>query len=377
MSKKLNIALVGLGFGGAFSKIYRYHPDVQTVGVFDIDKNLTKEVAESADINKIYNSYEEILDDKIIDAIHLVTPIPLHEEQTVMALEAGKHCACTVPMATSLDGIKRITDATRKSGKNYMMMETTLYTYQYFYVKDKIEKGELGRIQFMRGSHYQDMANWPDYWMGLPPMWYRTHAIGPMIALSGSRIKRVNCFGSGEMEESLTKQYRNPFPVECALFEFENGLKGEATRSLFETARIYQEGLFIYGSKGCFEWGFNDNDPPYFTVSLPAEEGKRGCEYHTEIVDLRNYHRFLPEEIQQYTVGGDYDPLNPQESLTKGAGGGHHGSHPHLVHEFIRSIIEERKPWIDEVLGANITAAGICAHDSAMKNGEAVIVPTF
>jgi hypothetical protein len=92
---------------------------------------------------------------------------------------------------------------------------------------------------------------------------------------------------------------------------------------------------------------------------------------------MPNYHDRLPEEIQHFTVGGKFDPLNPQESLKKGAGGGHHGSHPHLVHEFVRSCVEERKPWIDEILGANITAAGICAHESAMKNGEAVIVPEF
>ena len=41
------------------------------------------------------------------------------------------------------------------------------------------------------------------------------------------------------------------------------------------------------------------------------------------------------------------------------------------------SIIEERKPWIDEVLGGNITAAGICAHESAMLGGEIIIVPEF
>jgi hypothetical protein len=51
------------------------------------------------------------------------------------------------------------------------------------------------------------------------------------------------------MDEAKHKQYGNPFPVESALFEFENGLKGEATRSLFETARMYQEGMFVYGSR--------------------------------------------------------------------------------------------------------------------------------
>ena len=375
--KKINVALVGLSFGGAFTQIYKNHPNVNTIGLYDTNPELLEKTAKFSGIDKIYSSFEEILADESLDAVHLVTPIPLHEEQTVRVLEAGKHCACTVPMAISLDGIKRITDAVRKSGKNYMMMETTLYTYQYLYAKQMLENGELGRIQFLRGSHYQDMANWPDYWMGLPPMYYGTHAIAPMVALSGSRIKRVHCFGSGTMEPWLQEQYNNPFPVESALFEFENGLKGEATRSLFETARMYQEGMFIYGSQKSFEWGFLDGDMPYITTLSECDGDKRGRITTYETKQMPNFHLSLPKEIQRFTIGENYDPLNPQESLSVGAGGGHHGSHPHLVHEFVMSIVEGRKPYIDEVLGGNITAAGICAHESALKNGESVIVPEF
>jgi len=375
--KKINVAIAGLGFGGAFVDIYNHHPNVGTVGIYDINADLSETVSRTLGIPKVYDSFEAILKDDSLDAVHLVTPIPLHEEQTIAVLESGKHCACTVPMAISLEGVGKITRAVRKSGKNYMMMETTLYTYQFFYVKQMLESGRLGKIQFMRGSHYQDMANWPDYWLGLPPMYYGTHAIGPMAALSGSRIKRVNGFGSGTMDERLAARYGNPFPVECAVFEFENGLKGEATRSLFETARAYQEGLFVYGSDACFEWGFNDHDAPYVTTAYPAEDGSRGGKTTVETIELPNYYQSLPPEIQRFTVGGSYDPLNPQISLTKGAGGGHHGSHPHLVNEFVMSVVENRKPWIDETLGGNITAAGICAHESAMNDGAAVRIPIF
>jgi len=375
---KLNIAVVGLGFGGAFVKIYKHHPSIGVVGVYDTDKELMHNVARDLSIDKTYSSFEEILVDDAIDAVHLVTPIPLHEEQTVAVLDAGKHCACTVPMATSLDGIRRITEAVRKSGKHYMMMETTLYTYQFFYIQQMIASGELGRIQFMRGSHYQDMSNWPSYWDGLPPMFYATHAIGPMVALSGSRIKRAFCFGAGTMDESLHTQYGNPFPVQSALFEFENGMKAEATRSLFETAREYQEGLFVYGSKASFEWGFKDNDAPYVTKFDPTPHEWRGKRVFTENIELPNYANSLPEPIRQFTVGDDmFDPLNPQLSLQKGKGGGHHGSHPHLVHEFVCSILEGRKPWVDDVLGGNITAAGICAHESAMQGGVDIVVPVW
>lgn len=376
---KLNIVLVGLGFGGSFVPIYRDHPNVGTLGIYDTNMKLAQESAKKFHADKIYNSFDEILHDSHVDAVHLVTPIPLHAEQTIAVLESGRHCACTVPMATSLEDIQRITDAVRRSGKNYMMMETTLYTYQFLYVKKMLEQGAMGKIQFLRGSHYQDMAKWPDYWMGLPPMWYGTHAIAPMTVLSGSRIKRVHCFGSGTMEDWLNGQYQNPYPVESALFEFENGLKGEATRSLFETAREYQEGLFVYGSKASFEWGFKDDDLPRITTATPIKEtGKRGSITESFEKTLPNPYETLPESIRKYTVADEqFDPLNPQKSLETGTGGGHHGSHPHLVHEFLTSIIEERRPRIDEVLGGNITAGGVCAHQSAMLNGDAVEVPVF
>ena len=375
--KKINVALVGLAFGGSFLPIYVDHPYVEKIGIFDIDRNVMKSMKEWYPTATVYDSFEDILNDPTIDAVHLVTPIPCHADQAVAVLESGKHCACTVPMATSLEDLQRITDAKRKSGKNYMMMETTLYTYQFFYAKEMLEKGEFGKIQFMRGDHYQDMVNWPSYWLGLPPMWYGTHAIAPMVALSGSRIKRVRCLGSGTMDEALHAQYGNPFPVESALFEFENGLRAEATRSLFEVSRCYREGFYIYGDKACFEWGFQDSDNPYITTCTEPTAGVRGTISTVKQIEVPNHPQSLPEEIRKHTTSEYFDPLNPQLSIKKGAGGGHHGSHPHLVHEFVMSILEERKPWIDEVLGANITAAGVCAHLSALKDGEPAEVPVF
>ena len=65
-------------------------------------------------------------------------------------------------------------------------------------------------------------------------------------------------------------------------------------------------------------------------------------------------------------------PISPSPRV-----GGHGGSHPHLVHEFIRSILEERKPAIDDIMGAYWTGTGICAHESAMKGGEVITIPRF
>ncbi len=377
--KKINVGLVGLTFGGAFFPIYRDHPMVESIGIFDTNKDLLDMYRSDHPYAKAYESFEEMLADSTLDAIHIVTPIPIHADQSVAVLESGKHCACAVPMATSLEDIQRIVNAQRKSGKNYMMMETTLYSFEMLYTKELLNSGKIGRIQFLRGSHYQDMANWPGYWNGLPPMWYGTHAIAPMVALSGSRIKRTVCFGSGTMDSSLHKQYGNPYPMESALFEFDNGIKGEATRMLFETAREYQEAFYVYGSHSSVEWGATSGDTPVITTSLAAEDGIRGGGVKLERMKLRNFYQSLPEPIQRYTINyNNYDPSEHLESLENRLDlSPHGGSHPHLVNEFVMSIIEGRKPYIDESLAANITAAGICAHESAMKNGESIIIPEF
>ena len=81
--KKLNVALVGAGFGGAFVGIWKHHPMVNSIGLYDTNPELLNKVAEHHGIEKKYSSFEEILADDTLDAVHLVTPIPLHEEQRV------------------------------------------------------------------------------------------------------------------------------------------------------------------------------------------------------------------------------------------------------------------------------------------------------
>lgn len=380
---KINIAVVGLSFGGSFVPIYRDHPYVGKVVLCDLDPGLMDRFAKLYGIRDQYTSLEEVLADDTIDAVHLVTPIPQHAEQIIQVLRSGRDCACTVPMAISHEDVGQIMDTIRETGRKFMLMETTLYTYQMFYVRQMLERGEMGRIQFLRGCHYQDMSGWPSYWEGLPPFWYGTHAISPLIALSGGHVKRVVAFGSGTMEQKLVERYGNPYPVETALLEFSGGLKGEVTRSLFETAHVYKEGFCVYGSRKSFEWGFYDGSMPYVTtleeladIELnPDMKGIRGRATPVEEIVVPNYYLDLPSEIRKYTVGKNYDATNPQNSLKKGAGAGHHGSHPHLVNEFVKAIVEDREPAIGPALAYEITKTCLCIHDSALAGGVSIDIP--
>src|SRR5436309_5997713 len=159
--RKINIAIVGLGFGAEFIPIYERHPDANMYAICQRTKKKLDVIGDAFGVEKRYTDFEKLLQDPNVDAVHINSPIPDHAPQSVAALKAGKHVACTVPMGTSIEECKQIVEAQRKAGKIYMMMETVVYSREYLYVKQLYDTGALGRIQFMRGSHQQEMAGWP------------------------------------------------------------------------------------------------------------------------------------------------------------------------------------------------------------------------
>jgi len=363
--KKLNIAIVGLGFGKEFIPIYQHHPHTNMYAICQRTKDRLDEVGQQFGVSKRYVSFEELIQDPEVDAVHINSPIHLHAPQSIAALRAGKHVACTVPAATTVEECREIVCAAKESRKNYMMMETAIYTREFLFIRELRDTGKLGRIQFMRGCHQQEMAGWPGYWEGLPPMHYATHAVSPCLALVRGEAEYVSCFGSGRIAEKLIAKYGSPFAVESALFKVRNQqLAFEVTRSLFETSRQYIESFDVYAEKQSVEWARIEGEEP---IVHTGEKPER--------VPVPDFARLLPEPVQRFTKKGVYDSEHAHLSFIQG--GGHGGSHPHLVNEFVSSIVEGRSPFPDVYQSTNWTCAGICAHESAMRGGDIVKLPAF
>jgi len=364
--KKINIAIVGLGFGAEFIPIYQKHPLANMYAICQRTQSRVDEVGDAFGIEKRYTDYDELLKDPEVDAVHINTPIQNHAEQSLAALRAGKHVACTVPMATTVEECRQIVEAVRETGLSYMMMETVIYSREFLFVKEMYEKGEMGRIQFLRASHQQEMAGWPGYWEGLPPMHYATHCVGPVLALPKAEAEYVSCLGSGRIDENLISKYGSPFAIETCHIKFKDSdLSAEVTRSLFNTARQYRESFDVYGSKKSFEWTLIEHEE---SVVHTGEEPAK--------VKIPDYAHLLPKEIQHFTTAGVYDSDDNQHlSFIQGAG--HGGSHPHLVNEFLNALTEGREPYPNAQQSANITCVGILGHESAMKGGEIIRLPEF
>ncbi|MEX0710891.1 MAG: Gfo/Idh/MocA family oxidoreductase [Pirellulales bacterium] len=362
--KKVRVAIIGLGFGAEFIPIYQNHPRAELYAICQRSESKLNQIADHFNVKVRYTDYQQVLSDPNVDAVHINTPIPDHGPQSLAGLKAGKHVACTVPMATSVEQCRAIVEAQRASGKLYMMMETVVYSREFLFVKQLYESGELGRIQFLRGSHQQEMAGWPGYWEGLPPMHYATHCVSPCLCLPGKRAESVVCHGSGRISEKLASKYGSPFAVETATIKMaDSTLCCEVTRSLFETARQYIESFDVYGDKVAFEWPRVEHEP---CVLHRGETPQR--------VEVPDFAHLLPEPIRKFTTKGVYDAEGAQH-LSFIQGSGHGGSHPHLAHAFVTAISEGRPPMPDAETSANWTMTGICAHQSAMQGGARVAVP--
>jgi predicted dehydrogenase len=373
-SDGLRVAVVGLGFGAEFVPIYLHHPDVAQVAICDARPERLQAVGDRFGIRWRFSDVAQVIASDELDAVHLISGIPDHAPQAAAVLRSGKHCACTVPAATNLEDLRDLVAAERESGKRYMMMETAVYTRQFLYAQELATQGVFGRLQFLRGAHYQDMEAWPSYWAGLPPMWYATHAVAPLLCLAKTRAVKVHAFGSGEMREELHRQYGNPYPVETAIFQLDApSLAAEVTRTLFHCARPYMESFVVYGEDACYEWQM-ESEPPLLFRSDPVVPGRRRS-MATERPEPPDRADLLPPEVGRFTRRFVYG--EDEKHLSFEQGGGHHGSHPHLVHEYVRAIVEDRPAAIDAVTAANWTAAGICAHESAMNGGAQVTVPAF
>jgi predicted dehydrogenase len=365
--KQINVVIVGLGFGAEFIPIYQSHPHSNMYGICRRDEEELNRVGNTFRVAKRFSKYEDVLADPAVDFVHINSPIPDHARMSMQALKAGKHVMCTVPMATTIEECEQICDLVAKTGRKYMMAETVVYSREFLFIKQLYEQGDLGKIQYMAASHPQDMDGWPEYWERMIPMHYATHVVSPVLGLVDGRAEYVSCFGSGTVRDDIAKKSGNKFAVEsCHIKIAGSDIAAHIWRFLYDTARQYRESFDVYGTKRSFEWTLVEGqDHVLHTAKRPEPE-------IPERVTVPDYAHLLPEPIRKFTRS-----IQDAEHLSFVQGGGHGGSHPHLVHEFVSALVEDRDPWPNAVTSANWTCVGLCAHQSATQGGAIVKLPAF
>ncbi|MBE9512002.1 MAG: gfo/Idh/MocA family oxidoreductase, partial [Bacteroidetes bacterium] len=280
------------------------------------------------------------------------TDAPSHGRHIVEVLKHGKHCMVAVPLSMTLEDIEKVKEWKEKTGLKVMMAETSMYRSDLFNAKIIYEKGMFGKIVYSEGEYYHPHVNtawgYNEWRNALPPMLYPTHATAYYVGVTGKRLISVSCLGfRGDAPRYENNIYNNPFSDETALFETSEG--GMSRINIFwGTEGAHGETGRLFGQLGKFDKNI-----------MVVGEGI-GATYEG-IGDRKTI---------------DFPDSRPPLPLDMGRGG-HGGSHGYLTNEFIMALIEDREPLIDVYEGIAMTAPGIVAHQSALKNGEQLTIPDF
>lgn len=150
---KLQVGLIGCG-GIANNKhmpALKANKDLCEIVAFcDIIKERAEKAAKEYGTENavVYTDYNELLKDKEIDVVHVLTPNVAHCPITVAAFEAGKHVLCEKPMAHNTQDAQKMIDAWKKSGKKFTIGYQNRFRHEVQMLKKSCEAGELGDIYY-------------------------------------------------------------------------------------------------------------------------------------------------------------------------------------------------------------------------------------
>ena len=149
----IDVLVVGAGFGREFLHLYQSHPEIGAVGLVEPQAEVRREFVDGLGLDAEYATLDDALGSGQWEAVHLLSPVRFHVEQTIAVLASGRACASAVPMATTLDDVARVVDAAAAASGRYMMMETALYQREYLPALHLRDTGALGRLTYLSGAH--------------------------------------------------------------------------------------------------------------------------------------------------------------------------------------------------------------------------------
>ena len=98
----------------------------------------------------VTEDYHDVINDKTIDAVHVLTPNRMHSEISCAAMECKKHVLCEKPMAINAAEAKKMLDTSKKTGMTLYIGYQNRYTPESQYVKKEALAGFFGDVYFAR-----------------------------------------------------------------------------------------------------------------------------------------------------------------------------------------------------------------------------------
>ena len=145
--------ILGTGFiARKMAEAIPFVPNAKLYGVASRNINTAKTFAKEFNVEKTYGSYEELVADPAIDVVYIATPHNLHYEDTMLALEHGKHVLCEKPFAVNGREVRGMIDKAKE--KKLFLMEALWSRFLPNVIKAKeiIYSGQIGRVTLLKAD---------------------------------------------------------------------------------------------------------------------------------------------------------------------------------------------------------------------------------
>jgi 2-hydroxy-4-carboxymuconate semialdehyde hemiacetal dehydrogenase len=193
----VKVCVAGEGaFGGVHLQSLAKLDGVEVVSLAGGVASATQQLASRWRIPHWSTSLEECLAQPGIEAVILATPTPLHAEQAVRCLQAGKHVLVEIPMADSLGDAQRVVRAQRESGRIAMVGHTYRFTPGHRWLRGRLACGELQlqhlhvQCWFLRRSN-TNMFGQPRSWTDHLLWHHACHTVDLFQYLTGELVSET------------------------------------------------------------------------------------------------------------------------------------------------------------------------------------------
>ncbi len=352
--KRIRIGVVGGGFGLAFH--WHEHPNCIIEAVSDLIPERRDRLVGKYQCDKPYESLEKLVLDPKVDAVAVFTGAPDHARHVILCMEHGKHVLSACPACLTLEEAAQMKEVKERTGLKYMNAETSYYRWGTITARRLVGDGTFGELIYTEAEYYHPMGErerahlWfrdgkRTWRYAYPPMLYPTHSTAFLVGVTRERLVKVSCIGTGDPNDPALKDnaYDNPFTNGMGMFLTDRGRPFRC--NVAWDIHAHGERAQWFGTKGALYMPGSGGQP--FALKL---EGKT-------ITDLPDYWHMVPPKMR-------YDT-------------GHGRSHPFITNEFVTALVEDREPAIDLYESLAFCVPGIVAHQSALKDGEQLAIPSF
>jgi len=268
MGKRIRVGVSGAGWmGEQFIRRLASHADAEIAAVYDPDREAASAVLQRAGISRdcLVADYRRIMSDKAVDAVMIVSPNTYHAEQSLQAMDAGKHVFCEKPNSTSWRDHLRMVQADRENPGL-----TTVTNYTLFFnpmeqrVKQMVEQGVFGRI-IQAQVNYRHAVNIE----GGKAWKLERRFVGDALGMGITHAVFLLCYflmpdrpvSVFAVSQPSTMKRFQVDPIWSLHICFESGATGTVLGDI-ENGNSYDVYQNLYGTRGGFVFDSQPNDRP-------------------------------------------------------------------------------------------------------------------